>query len=121
MVNSKKISKAILSSNHDKGLVPFLAAHDLLSVLPNVLRRIEGEARRQSDRKTLKIKTSAKSSIEPHIENSIRNKMGAGGAPIHIDQDAKLSAGFVARYQGFMFDTSAQSQLHKLKKSIKHK
>jgi len=99
------------------GFVNFCKTKHLIYLLPNLLKYIEIEAKKEGDIKTLKIFSAAK--LEENILKDIQKLSGAeSSGSIEVIEDKDIIAGFVVYYQNKIIDASLINNLHLLRNKL---
>lgn len=124
MLSSEKVAQSLYllaregekSDKVVKNLVAYLSQHKGLPLLPSIIARLERMAKRDGAHETLFIKTAHQ--LDRSSGTSIKEALGAKDAQTVTDQDDALLGGFVAEYQGVVYDASVRTQLEKLKQTL---
>ncbi|MEA3453042.1 MAG: F0F1 ATP synthase subunit delta [Patescibacteria group bacterium] len=83
--------------------------------LPQILRVVEKKAQEQREKNTLYITLSD----EMDIVDKIKQVVGADkDVPIEISIDKSLKGGFIAQYNGKLYNGSISKQLQKIREKI---
>ncbi len=99
------------------GFVYFCKKKHLTYLLPNLLKYLKIEAKRELAVKTLKIISAI--SLNEGVVKDIQKLSGAQSpAPIEIIEDKNVVAGFIAYYQNKIIDASLKNNLHLLKNKL---
>jgi len=89
----------------DEKIFAFLKKNKLLGLFPKAERVISLKREREGDLKFLKIKTRKNSDIDSASIEKIKKALSVpAGAGISIFEDPLVSAGFLASYNGMIFD-----------------
>ena len=124
MVSSRQIAialyKTIKAQNQPKTdwaniLLEYLSENKLLNLLPQIVTHLEKMNREDVEFKTLHIETADE--IDSKILKQIEQKFGKP-QKINQNKNAELIGGFVATYQGFIYDASVKNQLKLLKTKL---
>lgn len=122
MITSRQLSRALIESvlsNPETAEIilekfeKFLEKNHLQKLLPNIVKSLEDELKRMDERGSLHITTSHKTSketistIENFVKKTSRDKT-------LIKEDEELIGGFVARYNGLIYDGSVKNHLKQL-------
>ncbi len=101
-------------------LFNFLKKHKLLGLLPQAKRAIALKDRQKEDLKTLKISTRKKNDINESVMGGIKKTLGVNDqAKVFVDEDEKIRAGFLASYNGMIFDGRLERVAEVLSKKLK--
>jgi F-type H+-transporting ATPase subunit delta len=125
MISSSLIVKAVKESIKDSkdmeslvsGLLDYLKKNNLLSLLPNILRKLEKELEKEEKQKTIQISTSHefdKDVIEKIKEYISKDK----GDKFKVAVDEDLIGGFVIKGKNKILDASLKRNIEFLRESL---
>lgn len=125
MISSSLIVKAVKESIKDSndidslvsGLLDYLKKNNLLSLLPNILRKLEKELEKEEKQKTIQISTSHefdKDVIEKIKEYISKDK----GDKFKVTVDEDLIGGFVIKGKNKILDASLKRNIEFLRESL---
>lgn len=125
MTSSREIAQTVFQSlqagekpaDVATALEAFLGESNLKQLLPTVLAHLERlvEESQQSDA----VRITVSHEVSKKTEGAIKKMVGAEeGASSEVTVDPAIISGFIARYQGKIFDASGKRQLINLKHSL---
>lgn len=123
MISSRHIAQAVYElaqEGHDSMIhtrvFEYLQSHNLLSLLGNVMHHLEQLYETEKRHQTLQI-TSAQDMSESFVKELKKTLSAHHVAPVVVHPE--LQGGFIAEYQGVVYDASVKTQLEKLKQILK--
>ena len=126
MISSKNLAEAIYeistTSKNDpdilsSAILDYVKSYRLESLLPKAIMYIEDKIKKQHIWKTFYIES--KFDLSNEILNKIKNKLNANQPKYVVTQkNDEIIGGFVATYQGMIYDASIKNQLQLLKKIL---
>lgn len=125
MISSSLIVKAIKENLKDSkdteslvlGLISYLKKNNLLSLLPNVLRKLELEKQKEEKSKTIDITTSH--SFDEDVIEKIKGYISKEkGDRFKVTVDESLIGGFVVKGKNKILDASIKRNLEFLRESL---
>ena len=123
MIDSRTLAKTALtlatrpdSDAAIKGFITYLKDHNLIGLLPQVLRHLEREIDTLSQEDTLDV--YARYPLSKTLINQLKTIAGAEEATVIEHQDPSLVGGFRATYQGHIYDGSVKTQLERLRTKL---
>jgi len=100
-----------------KDFLTFCKEKNLLNQLPNVVKHLEIIAKSKADLEQLHIHSSQP--LSQNIIQSIQKLVDAGKqVTVNLKEDKELTGGFIAEYNGMIYDASVDTQLSNLKQQI---
>lgn len=123
MISSSLIVKAIKENLKDSkdaeslvlGLISYLKKNNLLSLLPNVLRKLELEKQKEEKSKTIDITTSH--SFDEDVIEKIKGYISKENR-FKVAVDESLIGGFVVKGKNKILDASIKRNLEFLRESL---
>ncbi|MDQ5901636.1 MAG: synthase subunit delta [Patescibacteria group bacterium] len=125
MISSSLIVKALKENLKDSkdteslvlGLISYLKKNNLLSLLPNVLRKLELEKQKEEKSKTINITTSH--DFDEDVIEKIKGYISKEkGDKFKIVVDENLIGGFVVKGKNKILDASIKRNLEFLRESL---
>lgn len=124
MISSRLLAETIyeLAQEEHNGkklvdnLMAYLASNHLVALAPEIINHLD-RMREEHERAQLLTLTSAKK-VPNAMITMIAKALQAKDAPVQQHVDAALQGGFIAEYQGVVYDTSLTTQLTKLKQVL---
>lgn len=122
--SSKQLAKSLIQISKENPVqdlssrfIKFCKRKNILSQLPNIVKHIELQTEKKKKENQLTIK------INDKIENATieRIKKIAGSSAkteIATDINPEIKGGFIAKYQGKIYDASIKTQLEKIKTKL---
>jgi len=98
--------------------IDFLKNNREIYQLPSIIQLLERKAQRQ--KKQNKLHIALFESVSQDILQEIKKLIGVPNeSDTEIEIDKEIKGGFIARYQGVIFDASVKNQFIKLKSMLK--
>jgi len=125
MISSKNLAQALYKLSTESvpteklmlALYNYLEKHHLLALLPATLKHLERLQKNNLKFNSLKVISSLP--IDDEILTEIKTLLTVNkSALIEKLDDRELIGGFVATYQGFIYDASLKNQLNLLKSKL---
>ena len=99
------------------GFINFCKTKHLTHLLPNFLKYFKLEAKKDEDKKTLRIFSAI--NLDENITKTIKSLVGADeSSAVEKNEDKKIIAGFIAYYQNRIIDASLDNNLRLLKNKL---
>lgn len=125
MISSNVIVKAVrggLKSTKDvegfsSNLLSFLEKNNLIHLLPNILRKLEAQNKKEKDFARILIKTSHE--FSPETISGIKKKFGLEDkTKVDVEVDQSIIGGFVVFGRNKILDASVRRNIISLKESL---
>jgi len=122
MISSQAIAQSVYELSQDRGnknvagnLVTYLESNNLMPLLGSIVEHLERIQANTSAKLELNIVSAHK--LTESTVKEIKKSLGAGQLGT-VTEDNSLVGGFVAEYNGVVYDASVATQLNRLKNTL---